>query len=125
MCTGGHKIIVPSSPKPLKGRNKGQRGKDATSKQPATPRQILKVQGDEDVEMTHGTQQNDANPLLEKGPQDAVEPCRNWREAPGLPRRLGPVSAPGHVLHDSLTRMCPGWEPGSMLPALLNLGRFL
>lgn len=61
--------------KPLKERQKAKEGRDDKLFQPETPDKFWKVQGDEDVEMTHGTQQNDANSLLEKGPQDAVGPC--------------------------------------------------
>ena len=50
------------------------------------------MQSDEDIEMTHGTQQEDANALQEKGPRDTVELCITGTEAPDFPEGQASLS---------------------------------
>lgn len=68
----------PSSSNPSKVKEQRPKRERTTSKRAKTPDKFWKVQSDEDLEMTHGTQQEDANSLQEKGPQDTVELCSNW-----------------------------------------------
>ena len=60
--------------------------------------------------MTHGTQQEDANALQEKGPRDTVELCITGTEAPDFPEgQAQHQSVPQATCSsDSLTGMCLG-----------------